>query len=77
MHLKSAIIQFLANEFKFEPSNLSMDTSFSQDLGLTEPEISDLLQRLQDSLNFILPEDATTNVGTIGQLISLIDPEET
>lgn len=76
MNLKSAIIQFLANEFKFEPDSLSVDTSFSQDLGLSEPEISDLFQRLQDSLNFILPEDATSNISTIGQLISQVEPED-
>lgn len=76
MNLKSAIIQFLANEFKFEPDSLSMDTSFSQDLGLSEPQLSDLLQRLQDSLNFILPEDATSTITTIGQLVAQVEPEE-
>lgn len=75
-NLKSAIIQFLADEFKFDPDNLSLDTSFTQDLGLTENQVSDLLQRLQDSLNFILPEDRETQINSIGQLISSIDPEE-
>lgn len=75
MNLKTAIIQFLANEFKFDPQNLSVDTSFSQDLGLSESEISDLFQRLQDALNFILPEDHN-HISTIGQLIEQVEPEE-
>lgn len=75
MNLKSAIIQFLANEFKFDPNTLSLDTSFSQDLGLSDSEVTDLLQRLQDSLNFILPE-GSADITTIGQLVSTVDPEE-
>jgi acyl carrier protein len=76
MNLSTAIIHFLANEFKFEPDSLSMDTSFTQDLGLSEPELADLLQRLQDSLNFILPEERISEISTIGHLISIVEPEE-
>lgn len=76
MNLRPAIIQFLANEFKFDANNLNPDTSFAQDLGLSPAELSDLLQRMQDALNFILPEDSQTEITTVGQLIALVNPEE-
>jgi acyl carrier protein len=76
MNLRSAIIQFLANEFKFQPSQLTADISFTQDLGLTTPEVTDLLQRLQESLDFILPEDSLADISTVGQLLSISEPEE-
>lgn len=71
--LKTAIIEFLANEFKMAPVNLTPDVSFSSDLSLTPTQLQDLLQRLQDSLNFILPEDAV--VATVSDLLELTEEE--
>ncbi|MBI2587324.1 hypothetical protein HYW29_00735 [Candidatus Amesbacteria bacterium] len=72
--LKTAAIEFLANEFKMAPDNLTPDLSFSSDLGLSPSQLQDLLQRLQDSLNFILPEDSP--VSTVSDLLKLVSDEE-
>lgn len=71
--LKTAIIEFLANEFKMAPDNLTPDLSFSVDLGLSPSELQDLLQRLQDSLSFILPEDSA--ISTVSDLLELTEEE--
>ncbi|OGC92846.1 hypothetical protein A3D85_01275 [Candidatus Amesbacteria bacterium RIFCSPHIGHO2_02_FULL_47_9] len=73
-NLNKAIIQFLANEFKMNPENLTPDLSFSSDLGLSPQEIQELLQRLQDALNFILPEERT-GINTISDLLGLTEEE--
>lgn len=72
--LKTAIIEFLANEFKMAPVNLTPDLSFSSDLSLTPTQLQDLLHRLQDSLNFILPEEAVIN--TVSDLLEATEEED-
>lgn len=73
--LNTAIIAFLANEFKINPDQLNPDTSFVVDLGLSQDELQDLLQRLQDSLNISLPEDRLSSVTTIADLLALTEEE--
>ena len=74
--LETAIIEFLANEFKLKTGNINPDTSFTTDLGLSAGELQDLFQRLQDSLNIILPEDKLVQVNTIADLLEITRDEE-
>ncbi|HBC72633.1 MAG: Acyl carrier protein [Candidatus Amesbacteria bacterium GW2011_GWB1_47_19] len=75
-NLKTAVIQFLADEFQVDPNNLSEDTAFAADLNLSPTQISDLLQRLQDSLNFILPEDKAASITTLGDIFAALEPDD-
>lgn len=72
-HLKTAIIEFLANEFKLQPGNVNPDTSFTTDLGLSPVELAELLQRLQDALNIILPEDRVPQINTVADLTDAVE----
>lgn len=72
--LKTAIVEFLANEFKMTPDSLTPDLSFTTDLGLSPVQLQDLLQRLQDSLNFIFPEDSVVN--TVSDLLEATEEED-
>ena len=73
MQVKTAIIQFLSDEFHLDPEGLNPDTAFEADLGLSSQQLADLLQRLQDSLNIILPEDKLDSLTTISNLLELIE----
>ncbi|KKU56095.1 hypothetical protein A3H89_05020 [Candidatus Amesbacteria bacterium RIFCSPLOWO2_02_FULL_48_11] len=74
-NLKSAIIEFLANEFQVNSDTLIPDTSFTLDLNLSLQATLDLLQRLQDALNFTLPEDKISGINTISDIFSALEPE--
>lgn len=76
MQVAPAIIQFLANEFQLNPDHLNPDTSFTADLGLSPEQVTDLLQRLQESLGIILPEDKIQNLTTIGNLLELFEEDD-
>ena len=73
MQVKTAIIQFLSEEFHLDPEGLNPDTAFEADLGLSSQQLADLLQRLQDSLNIILPEDKLDSITTVSNLLELIE----
>ena len=76
MQVAPAIIQFLANEFQLDPDHLNPDTRFTTDLGLTAEQLTDLLQRLQESLGVILPEDKVPAIATIGNLLELFEEDD-
>ena len=75
MQVKTAIIQFLSDEFHLDPEGLNPDTAFGADLGLSSQQLADLLQRLQDSLNIILPEDKLDSIITVSNLLELMEEE--
>ena len=75
MQIKTAIIQFLSDEFHLDPEGLNPDTAFEVDLGLSSSQLADLLQRLQDSLNIILPEDKLDSITTVNSLLELMEEE--
>lgn len=74
--IKTAIIEFLANEFKMAPDQLTGDLSFSVDLGLSPVQFQDLLQRLQDALSFILPEDRAASINSVSDLLEATEEED-
>jgi len=74
--LETAIIHFLANEFQTNPENLMPDTDFFTDLNLTADQFIDLITRMQDSLNFILPEEKISQIHTLADLLGSLTPED-
>ena len=74
--LKTAILEFLANEFKLNPDGLAEDINFRTDLNLSPNDISDLIERLQDALDFTFPEgENISQINTLGDLFTLLDIE--
>ncbi len=74
-NLKSAIIEFLANEFQVNSDTLIPDTSFTLDLNLSPQATLDLLQRLQDALNFTIPEEKISEIATISDIFLALEQE--
>lgn len=72
-NLKTAILEFLGNEFKLEPKNIGEDLSFTADLNLDPQSLWDLLQRMQDALNFSLPEDRGRDITSLEDLFTALD----
>jgi acyl carrier protein len=76
-NLEKAIIQYLADEFKLKPENISLDSDFLLDFGLSPDQLSDLLDRIQDALDFTLPEDKIEGIHTISDLYLCLTSAET
>ncbi len=75
MRLKQAILEFLGNEFKLEGHDLAADTTFAE-LGASGAQLTDLLHRLQDALEIILPEEKVSTIETVGDLLNVVEEEE-
>ena len=74
-NLNQAIIHFLANEYHVQPKDVIPDTDFSVDFGLSQEQLVDLIGRMQDALDFILPEDKINEIKTVGDLLASLEPE--
>ena len=68
MRLQQAIIEFLANELHLDTGAITAESSLAE-LGINEAAQVDLLQRLQDALGIILPEDKVSNITTVGDIL--------
>lgn len=75
-NLEHAIIEFLANEFHLQSEDLIADTDFRIDLNLNEDEFLQLLTRIQDALEFVLPEDKIAEIHTVGDLLNSLHTDE-
>ncbi len=68
-HLKSAILEFLSDEFKSSGQSLTIDTNFIHDLHQTPDELADLFHRIEDALSLTLAEEKIPKITTIGDLV--------
>lgn len=73
--INQAISAFIINEFKLEPKSLDEDLHFTEDLGLSGEQLTDFLSRLQEALSLIIPEEKITQIHTLGDLYSSLNPE--
>lgn len=73
--LKNAIIQFIADEYQLEPENIDSDMDLRADLNLDPVQMMDLLQRIQESLNFILPDEKINDITTINDIFEALTEE--
>jgi len=74
-NLKTAIIEFIKDEFRLEPTAVTEDLHFLADLNLTPGSLSDLLARMQEALDFSLPEDKTNTIQTLEDLFLALDTD--
>ena len=75
-NLQTAILEFLGNEFHLDFQKITPDLSFSADLHLDPEKLSELLQHMQDALNFSLPEEKTDSILTVADLFTVITQSE-
>ncbi len=72
MRLKQATLEFLANELHLETSAITAESSFAE-LGVDATQMADLLQKLQEALGIILPEDKVATISTVGDLLEMVE----
>lgn len=70
MQKRTAIIQFLANEWQREPDSITSDIILS-DMG----NPLDLLTKLQDALDLTAPEGWEVSINNVGELLEAFDPQ--
>lgn len=74
-NIEQAITQFLADEFHVDPKDVLLDTDFALDFGLNPDQLADFIERLQDALELVIPEEKIESIKTVGDLFASLTPE--
>ena len=60
--------QLIAEVFSVEPSQVKPETSFVKDFGADSMNLFELLMGVEAVFGIAIPEEASTNWGTVGEL---------
>lgn len=55
-----------------EPDEISAGASLSDDLGADSLAAVELIMALEDEFDIVIPEDASKNIKTVGDLVELV-----
>ena len=75
LNVEERVMNIVSEQMGFEKEKLSLDTSFVGDLGSDSLDQVELMMQLEDEFGISIPEEATENVQTIGDVVRLISAE--
>lgn len=71
--MQDKVIKIIAEETKTNPSQISVETHFVNDLNLDSLDIVELMMKMEDELGIEIPEEDTEQIKTIGDLVKYIE----
>ena len=75
LNVEERVMNIVSEQMGFEKEKLTLDTSFVGDLGSDSLDQVELMMQLEDEFGISIPEEATENVQTIGDVVRLISAE--
>lgn len=63
----------LAEQFDIDSNEITMDTSFTEDLQADSLDLVDLVMELEDEFEIEFPEDKIDDFKTVGDVINYIE----
>ena len=70
------IIPIIAEKLGVNPSEVTMDASFTNDLGADSLDTVELMLDFEKKFNIAIPDDQQENIVTVGDVIRLLEEEQ-
>ena len=70
------IIPIIAEKLGVNPSEVTMDASFTNDLGADSLDTVELMLDFEKKFGISIPDDQQENIVTVGDVIRLIEEEQ-
>ncbi|MDD5886274.1 MAG: acyl carrier protein [Oscillospiraceae bacterium] len=67
------IKDILVDQLEIEPEKITMDASFTEDLGADSLDLVDLVMSLEDEFGMEVPDDAIESLKTVGDAVRYIE----
>lgn len=67
------IKDILIDQLEIEPEKVTMDASFTEDLGADSLDLVDLVMSLEDEFGMEVPDDAIESLKTVGDAVRYIE----
>ena len=63
----------IAEQFAIDADEVTMDSSFVDDLGADSLDVVDMLMSLEDEFDVEIPDEEIERIRTVGELVSYIE----
>lgn len=63
----------ISEQFDIDDDNISMDTSFRQDLNADSLDLVELIMALEDEFEVEVDDEEVENINTVGDAVNYID----
>ena len=67
--------QIIAEVLNIEPDEITMNTTFVDDLGADSLDIVDLVMNLEDEFDTEIPDEAIEGMKTVGDVVKYIEDQ--
>ena len=65
--------EIIADVLNVDPNEVTMETTFADDLGADSLDVVDMLMSLEDEFDVEIPDDQIEKIHTVGDLVSYIE----
>lgn len=72
MELQDKVIKLVSEATKMDSANISLNTSFVDDLNLDSLDMVELMMKMEDEFGVEIPEDETENLKSIGDVVTYL-----
>jgi acyl carrier protein len=72
MELQDKVIKLVSEATKMDAANISLNTSFVDDLNLDSLDMVELMMKMEDEFGVEIPEDETENLKSIGDVVTYL-----
>lgn len=76
MTIEEQIVPLIAEKLGVNPSEVTMDASFTNDLGADSLDTVELMLDFEKKFNIAIPDDQQEKITTVGDVIRLIEEEQ-
>ena len=70
------IVPIIAEKLGVNPSEVTMEASFTNDLGADSLDTVELMMDFEKKFNIAIPDDQQENINTVGDVVRLIEEEQ-
>lgn len=70
--IKSKVISIIVDKLGVEESEVTMEASFTNDLGADSLDTVELIMEFEKEFNIAIPDDQAENIATVGDAVKYI-----
>jgi len=71
--IKDKIVSIIVDKLGVEPSEVTNEASFTNDLGADSLDTVELIMEFEKEFNLAIPDDQAEKIGTVGDAIRYIE----
>ncbi|MFP8872070.1 MAG: acyl carrier protein [Myxococcota bacterium] len=70
--IEQRVIKLVCNNMKAKPENVTMETSFVNDLGADSLDTVELVMELEEEFGLTIPDEEAADIQTVGDAVTYV-----